>query len=37
MAIIVMAEGEINDITEIRIDDKVVTWASAIYQMDTQK
>jgi len=25
---IVMAEGEINDITEIRIDDKIVTWAS---------
>ncbi len=25
---IVMAEGEINDITEIRVDDKVVTWAS---------
>jgi hypothetical protein len=27
---IVMAEGEINDITEIRVDDKVVTWASAL-------
>ena len=27
---IVMAEGEINDIEEIRIDDKVVTWASAL-------
>jgi hypothetical protein len=27
---IVMSEGEINDITEIRIDDKVVTWASAL-------
>jgi len=25
---IVMAEGEINDITEIRVDDKIVTWAS---------
>ena len=25
---IVMSEGEINDITEIRVDDKVVTWAS---------
>jgi hypothetical protein len=27
---IVMSEGEINDITEIRIDEKVVTWASAL-------
>ena len=27
---IVMAEGEINDITEIRVDDKVVTFASAL-------
>jgi len=27
---LVMAEGEINDITEIRIDDKVVTFASDI-------
>ena len=27
---IIMAEGEINDIEEIRIDDKVVTWASAL-------
>ena len=27
---IVMAEGEINDITEILVDDKVVTWASAL-------
>ena len=27
---IVMAEGEINDIEEIRVDDKVVTWASAL-------
>lgn len=27
---IVMAEGEINDITEIRVDDKIVTWASAL-------
>jgi hypothetical protein len=27
---IVMAEGEINDIEEIIIDDKVVTWASAL-------
>jgi len=27
---IIMAEGEINDITEIRVDDKVVTWASAL-------
>jgi hypothetical protein len=27
---IVMAEGEINDITEILLDDKVVTWASAL-------
>jgi hypothetical protein len=27
---IVMAEGEINDITEIRVDEKVVTWASAL-------
>jgi hypothetical protein len=27
---IVMAEGEINDITEIRVDDKVVTFASGI-------
>src|SRR6056300_1047448 len=26
---IVMAEGEINDITEIRVDDKVVTFASS--------
>ena len=25
---IVLSEGEINDITEIRIDDKAVTWAS---------
>jgi hypothetical protein len=25
---IVMAEGEINDITEIRVDDKIVTFAS---------
>ena len=27
---IVMAEGEINDIEEISIDDKAVTWASAL-------
>src|SRR6056300_384761 len=27
---IVMAEGEINDIEEIRVDDKVVTFASAL-------
>jgi hypothetical protein len=27
---IVMAEGEINDITEIRVDDKVVTFASSL-------
>jgi hypothetical protein len=27
---IVMAEGEINDIEEIRVDDKVVTWASTL-------
>ena len=27
---IIMAEGEINDIEEILIDDKVVTWASAL-------
>ena len=27
---IVMAEGEINDIEEIRVDDKAVTWASAL-------
>jgi len=27
---VVMAEGEINDIEEIRIDDKVITWASAL-------
>lgn len=27
---IVMAEGEINDIEEIRVNDKVVTWASAL-------
>jgi hypothetical protein len=27
---IIMAEGEINNITEIRVDDKVVTWASAL-------
>jgi predicted phage tail protein len=27
---IVMAEGEINSIEEIRIDDKVVTWASSL-------
>jgi len=27
---IVMAEGEINDITEIRVDDKIVTFASAL-------
>ena len=27
---IVMAEGEINSIEEIRVDDKVVTWASAL-------
>jgi len=27
---IVMAEGEINDIEEIRVDDKVITWASAL-------
>jgi len=27
---IVMAEGEINDIEEILVDDKVVTWASAL-------
>ena len=27
---IIMAEGEINNIEEIRIDDKVVTWASAL-------
>ena len=25
---LVLAEGEINDITEIRVDDKAVTWAS---------
>ena len=25
---IVLGEGEINDITEIRVDDKAVTWAS---------
>jgi hypothetical protein len=25
---IVLAEGEVNDITEIRVDDKAVTWAS---------
>jgi hypothetical protein len=24
---IILSEGEINDITEIRIDDKVVTWS----------
>ena len=27
---IIMAEGEINDIEEILVDDKVVTWASAL-------
>jgi hypothetical protein len=27
---IVMAEGEINDIEEIRVDDKVVTFASSL-------
>ncbi len=27
---IVMAEGEINDIEEIRVDEKIVTWASAL-------
>ena len=27
---IVMSEGEINDIEEIRVDDKVVTWASTL-------
>ncbi len=27
---IVMAEGEINDIEEIRVDDKAVTWASTL-------
>ena len=27
---VVMAEGEINDIEEIKIDDKAVTWASAL-------
>jgi len=27
---IVMAEGEINDIEEIRVDDKAVTWASSL-------
>jgi hypothetical protein len=27
---IVMAEGEINDITEIRVDDKIVTFASSL-------
>jgi hypothetical protein len=27
---IVMAEGEINSIEEIRVDDKIVTWASAL-------
>ena len=27
---IVMAEGEINSIEEVRIDDKVVTWASSL-------
>jgi len=27
---IVMSEGEINDIEEIKIDEKVVTWASAL-------
>jgi hypothetical protein len=27
---IVMAEGEINSIEEIRIDDKAVTWASSL-------
>ena len=27
---IVMAEGEINDIEEIRVDDKTVTWASSL-------
>src|SRR5210317_1105178 len=27
---VVMAEGEINDIEEIRVDDKVITWASAL-------
>ena len=27
---IVMAEGEINSIEEIRVDDKVVTWASSL-------
>ena len=27
---IVMSEGEINDIEEIRVDDKAVTWASAL-------
>ena len=27
---IVMAEGEINDIEEIRVDDKAITWASAL-------
>ena len=25
---LVLAEGEINDITEIRIDDKAVTWSA---------
>ena len=27
---VVMAEGEINNIEEIRVDDKVITWASAL-------
>ena len=27
---IVMSEGEINDIEEIRVDDKAVTWASSL-------
>ena len=27
---VVMAEGEINDIEEIRVDDKAVTWASTL-------
>ena len=31
---LVLSEGEINDITEIRVDDKVVTFASSDFQME---
>ena len=32
---LVLAEGEINDITEIRVDDKAVTWASDLADNST--